>query len=190
MISVRIRSEKEIYDYLEKNNIETNEQNKIIEKLKNNGLINDENFVRAFISDKLNFSNDGPNKIRNMLLEHNISNELIDLELSKIDQSIYLKKINKLINKKIKINKKYSDYVFKQKITADLKNCGYYYDDIVACLQNINVNNDSLIDEYYQKLYNKLKHKYGDSELDKKIKEKLYQKGFSLSEITDFYNKK
>ena len=190
LISVRIRSEKEIYDYLEKNNIETNEQNKIIEKLKNNGLINDENFVRAFISDKLNFSNDGPNKIRNMLLEHNISNELIDSELSKIDQSIYLKKINKLINKKIKINKKYSDYVFKQKITADLKNCGYYYDDLVACLQNINVNNDSLIDEYYQKLYNKLKHKYGDSELDKKIKEKLYQKGFSLSEITDFYNKK
>ena len=174
LISIRIRSEKEVVDYLEKNNI----------------LINDKNFVKAFISDKLNLSNDGPNKIKNMLLEHNISNELIDMELSKIDKSFYYEKINKIIDKKVKSNKKYSQFVLKQKIVNDLKNQGFNYDDINECIENIKVNNNSLIEKYYDKIFNKLSVKYDKDILYIKVKEKLYQKGFSSSEINEIFTKK
>ena len=190
LISIRIRSEKEVVDYLEKNNIEIIEQNKIIENLKNNNLINDKNFVKSFISDKLNLSNDGPNKIKNMLLEHNISNELIDMELSKIDKSFYYEKINKIIDKKVKSNKKYSQFVLKQKIVNDLKNQGFNYDDINECIENIKVNNNSLIEKYYDKIFNKLSVKYDKDILYIKVKEKLYQKGFSSSEINEIFTKK
>ena len=55
LISIRLRSEKEIDEYLDKNNILVEQKNKIISELKNNGLINDKQFTRAFIVDKINF---------------------------------------------------------------------------------------------------------------------------------------
>ena len=125
-----------------------------------------------------------------MLLEHNISNELIDMELSKIDKSFYYEKINKIIDKKVKSNKKYSQFVLKQKIVNDLKNQGFNYDDINECIENIKVNNNSLIEKYYDKIFNKLSVKYDKDILYIKVKEKLYQKGFSSSEINEIFTKK
>ncbi len=190
LIGIRMRSEKEIKDYLIKNNIEDDEINSIIVKLKTNGLINDENFAKAFILDKINFSNNGPSKIRQELQVHNIEESVINKELNSIDNSIYLEKINKIISKKVRTNKKYSNYILKQKIMADLVNLGFYRDDINNCLNNISIENNNLIDSTYDKLYRKLCLKYEGNELYRKLKEKLYQKGFSLSEIDDVINRK
>lgn len=190
LISIRLRSEKEIDDYLVKNNILDEQKAKIISELKNNGLINDEQFTKAFIIDKLNFSNNGPSKIKKELLEHNINEYIINEELRNIDSSIYLEKMKKIIDKKIKANKKYSDYILKQKIMSDLILLGFYRDDINICLNNIVIDNNTLIDSTYDKLYKKLSLKYEGNELYKKLKEKLYQKGFSFAEIDEIINKK
>ena len=113
-----------------------------------------------------------------------------DNELNIIDSNMFLNKIKKIIDKKIKSNTKYSDYILKQKIMTDLINLGYYKDDISYCLENIKVNNENLIDSAYDKLYKKLAVKYHDKELYQKIKIKLYQKGFSISEIDEIINQK
>lgn len=190
LISIRLRSEREIDDYLVKNQISYEYKNKIISELKDKGLIDDEKFTKAFIMDKLNFSNNGPSKIKKELLEHNINESIINEELRNIDSSIYLEKIKKIIDKKIKVNKKYSIYMLKQKIMNDLILLGFYRDDINMCLNNITVDNNSLIDATYDKLYKKLSFKYEGNELYSKLKEKLYQKGFSFSEIDEVINKK
>ena len=190
LISVRLRSEKEINDYLSKNNIEEDEKQAIIASLKENGIINDQNFARAYILDKINFSNSGPLKISQELKNHNIDVSIINAELNNIDSSIYIEKIKKFIDKKVKTNKKYSNYILKQKILSDLINMGFYQDDINFCLNNISVSNDNLIDNAYDKLYKKLYLKYDGMDLNKKIKEKLYQKGYSLSEIDNIISKK
>ena len=57
-ISVRLRSKKEIIDYLKKLNIDNTGD--IIDKLTKNNLINDEVFTKAFIKDKINFTSYGP----------------------------------------------------------------------------------------------------------------------------------
>ena len=47
-----------------------------------------------------------------------------------------------------------------------------------------------ILNKTYDMLYDKLKRKYSDYELLKKIKEKLYQKGFDINEINDLISKK
>ncbi len=81
-ISVRLRSKKEIIDYLKKLNIDNTAD--IVDKLTKNNLINDEVFTKAFIKDKINFTSYGPYRIRQELNKYNIDNEIIDKYINDI----------------------------------------------------------------------------------------------------------
>lgn len=183
-ITKKLRSEKEIYEYIDSFDVSDIDKNNAIEKLKEIGLINDLNYVKAFIYDKLNLSLDGPDKIKKNLLEHDISFEMIEEELNKIDKNIIKNKIEKLVNKKVK-NTKYTGYVLKQKVINDLINLGYNKSDIIEVYDSINISYDNLLKKEYDKLYKKLSLKYSGNELNNKIKTKLYQKGFSFDEINN-----
>jgi len=181
-ITKKLRSEKEINEYITSFNVSDIDKINTIKKLKEIGLINDLNYTKAFIIDKINLSLDGPDKIKKELIEHDISYEIIEEELNKIDKETINKKIIKLINKKIK-NAKYTGFVLRQKVTNDLINLGYNKSDINEVYDNLNINNDNLLKKEYDKLYKKLSLKYSDKELKNKIKTKLYQKGFNIDEI-------
>src|SRR5699024_2710056 len=84
-ISKKLRSEKEIIEFLSKFDVD---KNKIIDKLKSINLINDKNFVKAYIQDRINLSNDGLDKIKNDLIKHNIDINLIMEEINKIDDGL------------------------------------------------------------------------------------------------------
>ena len=190
LISVRLRSEHEITDYLNNNNINENEQKKIIDLLKLNNLINDNLFVKSYIYDKVNLSNYGPNKIKRDLLNYNIDDSIINSEIENIDKNLIINKIDKLVNKKINSNNKYSNYILKQKLIIYLIDLGFDKDDIVLVLNNYDFYDDDLIYKNYDKLYKKLSQKYSDKILYQKIKEKLYRMGFSLSQIDKVINEK
>ena len=179
LISKRIRSEKEISEFLDKYNVD---KNKIIDKLKSINLINDKNFTKAYISDRINLSNDGIDKIKTDLLKHNIDINLIMEEIAKIDDDLIDKKIEKLIIKKTK-NSNYSGFKLKYKVVNELINLGYDKSKIVEIYDNLNIKNVDVIINEYNKLYNKLSKKYQDKELEYKINMKLYNKGFTKEEI-------
>lgn len=181
-VMTKIRSEKEVNIYLKKQNISGEDIEKIINNLKNNHLLNDDMFYKSYISDRIRLSTDGPIKIKNYLLEHKIDENLINKELNKYDEEID-KKIEKLIEKKVKINTKYSKYYLKQKIKEYLINLGYNYDLIDNKLNNIIFDESSNLKKEYIKQYNKLSKKYKNNELTNKIKNSLYQKGYSIEEI-------
>ncbi len=180
-IMTKLRSEKEIKEYLNKELLEEKDKIKIINKLKENRMLNDDNYYIAYISDRIRLSNDGPYKIKNYLLEHNIEESKIEEELSKYNEEIY-SKLEKLINKKIKTNKD-SNYIMKQKITNYFINLGYSKSMIDEILSNINIDNTDLIKKEYEKQYKKLSRKYSGEELTYKIKNNLYKKGFKIDEI-------
>ena len=182
-ITKRLRSEKEINEYIDKNKVTDKDKKKIIKKLKENNLINDLNFTRAYIADKINLSNDGLDKIKNNLLMHNISSDIIDSELSKIDKNLIKNKLEKLINKKIKTSK-YTGYKLRFKIVNELINLGYNQSDILDIYDNISVDNTESIKKEYDKIYKKLSSKYQGKELETRIKAKLYNRGFSIDEIS------
>ncbi len=190
LITTKLRSELEIKEYLEKNEVDEVQQKKIIDNLKEQGLINDLQFTKAFIMDKINLSNNGPIKIKNELENYGIEENIINDELNKIDNEIYIEKINKIINKKLKTSNKYSEYILKQKLKQELTSLGYFFDDINECINNINLNNNEALEKNFNTIYKKINLKYQDKELKQKLKEKLYQKGFNISDIEKIINER
>ncbi len=183
LINKKLRSKKEIKEYMNKKQI--NNQEKIIQELKKSNLINDELYAKAFIHDKISFSNDGINKIKGELLRQEIDENIIENELEKIDKEQEKQKLEKLIMKKVKANTKYSDKIMKQKLTNYFINLGYKKEDINEILDKATNNNNEIIKKEYNKLINKYKSKYEEEKLKYIVKQKLYQKGFNIEEINE-----
>ena len=178
-LATRARSEKEIYEYLSKKEVDDKVIKECIQLLKKNNYINDELFAKAYINDKINLSNDGPYKIRRSLNELGIKDEIIDNNIKEFTYELEEEKVNKIIDKQIKINHNKSAYILKNKIQNNLINLGYSTSIVNECLSKISFKDDTdLKKKEYDKLYKKLSRKYSGTELEYKIKEKMYARGF------------
>ena len=177
----KVRSEKEVIEYLNKLGVEKKDINNIINKLKDLNIVNELNYVRSYINDKVILSKDSINKIKKDLEDDGISANLIDEEINKLDNSDK-EKLEKLILKRITSNHKYSSYNLKNKILNEFLNLGYDYDDIIEIYEeNKQDDYDILVKEY-----NKLKYKYKDKEdYESIIINKLYNKGFKYGDIKE-----
>jgi len=184
------RSEKEINIYLKKYNIEETKINKIITKLKELKLIDDLQYCKAYINDKLYLSKCGINKIRIELLEQDIPYNIIEDEIKKVDITILNNRLERLVIKKINSNKKYSNNLLKQKILNEMINLGYEKNKILEIIENNLKNNNNILEKEFDKVYNKLKIKYSALELENKVKQKLLQKGFSSGDINKLLQEK
>ena len=71
----------------------------------------------------------------------------------------------------------------QRKILIDLNNEGFKKNLIQQEISKIDFADDKdLAKKEYDKLYKKLSRKYSGRELELKIKQKLYQKGFSIEQ--------
>ena len=104
--------------------------------------------------------------------------------LEKINDEVWLDKLDNLVKKKINANHSYGVYKLKEKILYDLSNMGYYKWMIEEALSKHELATDErVIRKEYQKVYNKLSKKYEGSELNYQVRVKLLQKGFSNFDI-------
>ena len=124
-INVRLRSIKEIKAYLQKKEKDIDIVNRVCDKLIKNKFLNDEIFTKAFIKDKLNFTTMGDYKIRKELERLGIDNIIIEENISNIDNNLLEERIRKIIDKDIRINKKYYGVNLKNKIYNHLLSQGY-----------------------------------------------------------------
>lgn len=182
-IARKLRSEKEVRLFLVKNKVLEEDMEKIVKKLREIKLINDKNYANAYFQDRMLLSTDGPFKIRQELRNNNIDENIIESLFEKIDYDELRGKLNKIILKRIKGNHNKSNYILKQKIIGDMINLGYDKDMIVELI-NDNLGDDhSVINNEYKKVLEKLNLKYEGEELERQIRQKLRQKGFSLEDI-------
>lgn len=178
-ISKRLRSEKEIRNYLEHKINDIHLIEFIIKELKDKNYINDSMFAKAYLNDKLTLTNSGINKIRNELYNLGIDEEIINEVVENNNIKNDSKKLENMIKKKIKLNDKYSNNYLKQKILNDMINLGYDREEIINIIdQNIKDDKD-IYKKEYKKLYEKLKKKYQGKELEYQINQRLYRKGFT-----------
>ena len=182
-ISIKMRSIKEMYHFLEKKGIPKDEQDKIVQKLKTNGFLNDKYFAASFVADKVHLSNMGPYQIIKELENHNIDRNIIEQELDKYEEPIFAEKLQKIVQKKVKLDHKHSKYQLQQKIIQEMINLGYDREKICQALAHVSYNEQDKLKKEYEILYRKLCKKYDGDILKNQIKNKLYQKGFSLSDI-------
>ena len=135
-IMVRLRSVNELRNYLLKKNYELDVVESIIIKLEKNGYLNDLIFTKAFINDKLNFTTMGKYKIKNELIKLKISPEIIENSLEEISEDKWIEKIDKLVSKYLKSNKKYSGNILRNKLYTYLVNLGHDTNLVIKSLNN------------------------------------------------------
>lgn len=182
-ISIRMRSKKEIVDYLLKKGINEKLIEKIVDKLILNGFIDDYKFSLAYINDQMILNNYGPSKIKTNLLKHDIDINIINDAINNIDYNLVLEKLRTLIKKQLKI-KKGSSSMVKIKLLNYFTNLGYEKNDILECLNEFEIKTDiNILQKEYDKLYIKYKNKYDSKRLNYIIAQKLYLKGFTSEDI-------
>jgi regulatory protein len=182
-ITTRFRSEKELREHLSKKGVNKDIIDIVVNDLKKDGYVNDETFTEMFIHDKINLSMDGPYKVRKELEQSGIKESIINEKIDIFTNDIQIEKINKIIDKQLKTNHNKSNYMLKNKILNYLANNGYDKALSISIFESKNISSDKEIArKEYDKLYKKLSTKYSGSELEFKIKQKMYQKGFGSFE--------
>ena len=91
------------------------EQQRIIDRLQDEGFINEERYCRAFVNDKLRFNRWGRVKIRAALYEKRLPREYIAQAIEDIDEEEYMQTLHDLVATKQR-ELKNEDFATKQKI--------------------------------------------------------------------------
>ncbi len=184
-ISVRMRSKKELEEYLKKKKYDQKDIEETIKRLQSQDLLNDEKFAKSYINDKLYLTNYGLTKIKNDLLKLGVEEYIIDVIVNNIDLQVINDKLSKIIDKELKTNSKLPTNKLNNKIINRCINLGYNYEDILNILNDKNIEGNSNIEYDYKKIYEKYKNKYDEYKLNAVIKSKLYQKGYTIDEINN-----
>lgn len=184
-INKKLRTELEIEKYLKKIDISSYNIKKIIDLLYKDGYLNKELYVKAYINDQYNLTMNGPLKIKKDLISLGYEDRYLDNYLENYDWCL---RIDKIIIKKVKINHKLSNNALKTKLLKDIIKMGYQKEDIVYYLEKFEFDNDEeyLKKELY-KIKNKYSKKYEGNELEYKVINYLYKKGFNIEDIKRCY---
>ncbi len=124
LVSVRKRSKKEIKDYLSKNQLSADLADEVIEKLVQKGYLNDEEFARSFINDRMLLNPVSYLKLTYLLKAKGISQEIISSIISK--NEINNQALARIVEKKRKLSRFKDD----KKLINYLISQGFAYSDI------------------------------------------------------------
>ena len=133
-ISIRIRSTKEIKDYLRRKNVEEEDIEQIINKLTEEQALNDDYFCECFIKDKLRFTTMGEYRIIALLKNHEIDSKIIEKYSELMNSDVMREKIIKIIDKQIKSNRKLDQQKLRNKLYHHLIGLGYSSSLVVEIL--------------------------------------------------------
>jgi len=185
-INTKMRTVKEIEIILKRKNYNNNEIEYAIKRLQKEKYINNKIYIEAYIHDMLTLYIVGEQKILNDLIKLGLKESEILPFLNNIDKAIYIEKIKKYIDKKIKTNKK-SINEFNKKTLNELINKGFYKEDILNYLDNIDIEEDPKeLEKIITKLYKKYINKYDLYTTKIKIKSYLYNKGYTNFDIDKY----
>jgi len=186
-LSRRMRSEKEIRDYLFSKEIEEPVINEIIHKLSAFKYINDEEFALAYVRTQANTTDKGPTNIKMELKDKGIDEGTLMLALEEYPLEQQIEKATKISVKFYEKNAKESLKIQKQKLENLLLRKGYSYEVIHIAVNEASVNTDAdedmeAIRFQGEKALRKYS-KYSGFEFQQKMKQTLYRKGFPMELI-------
>ncbi len=192
-ISYQMRTISEVKKHLLKSTKNQTLINKIITELKGNRYLNDKEYVKEYINEKMEFDLVGPKYIKEKLISKGVHFDLIDEYLSQYNEHIEYDKIYTLISKelKYKLKKPYQKVYLslKQKILSK----GFSLPIVESSLLSRKDDILEMIDEdnLLQLDFNKIKDKYDIKKYDEKNKliKKLLSKGHKYELIKEFIDK-
>ncbi|MEW9052551.1 MAG: recombination regulator RecX [Neobacillus sp.] len=186
----RMRSEKEIRDYLLQKETDEPIINEVLHKLTAQKYINDEEYAFSYVRTQINTTDKGPEVVQLELKDRGITEDIQKRALTEYPLEIQIEKAAKLCHKNAKKNMKESQRTARQKLEQLLLRKGYPFEVIQAALNEADT--DKEVDdeleairfqgEKIQRKYSK----YSGYEYNQKVKQALYRKGFTMELIEKF----
>lgn len=137
-ISYRMRSEKEVADYLHGKEFDSEISSLVISRLRELGYLDDFEFAEAFVRDRLNLSKHGKSRIEFELKLKGIDSSVIQ-EVLRGSNAEELRNAVQLIQKKAK---DLSDFKERRRITGMLARKGYSFDLISRAISLASIESD------------------------------------------------
>jgi regulatory protein len=190
----RMRSEKEIADYLGKKEVEEPVIKEVIYKLTAQQYINDQEYAIAFVRTQTSTTDKGPNVIKMVLKDRGVDDGILMLALEEFPLELQIEKAIKISGKFYKKNAKESFKVTKQKLEQLLLRNGYSFEVINIAMNEVEPPNQE--DEEMEAVRfqgEKVHRKYAHLEryeYQQKVKQALYRKGFTIDLIERFLTEK
>ena len=131
------RSQHETRQKLYEYGLFSNDVEQIISKLIEENFLNEERFALAFASGKFNIKHWGKIKIKIELRKHKVSDYLIKKALQSIDEGNYIKTLNKVIEKKLKLTSEKNKQKLHYKIFQYVLSRGFESDIIAEQLKQL-----------------------------------------------------
>ncbi len=190
-LSYRMRTEKEVRDYLLKEEFDEGYIHEVIHKLNDYRYINDEEFAQAFVNTQMNTSDKGPNWIRIELKQKGVAEQYIESALTAFIKDVQIEKCTTIVEKLLNKYRKDSLIQAKQKIEQAILRKGFSSQVLQIVWEELETDREE--DEQWDAVYHqgmkahkRLSSKYSGFEYKQKMKQTLYRKGFSIESIERF----
>jgi len=109
----------------------------VIDRLIDEGYINEERYARAYVHDKANYDDWGSVKIRQKLLQKGFSSSVISRALAEVDDSLWVGKLEAILAKKSETITDENPYVRNEKLIRFASNRGYAPAEIIRVLDHL-----------------------------------------------------
>ncbi|WP_017728964.1 recombination regulator RecX [Halalkalibacterium ligniniphilum] len=193
-LSFRMRSEKEIKNYLLEKGREQPIIDEVIERLKMQNLVNDRAFAKAYVHTKQKTTSKGPQLLKQELKAKGVGETFIEEALSAYSHEEQKEFLKKWIEKQSQRSTKDSAAVFKRKLGNRLLQKGFSYSVIESAMEQVNLEIDE--NEEWEalclqgeKAWRKYQGKLKGWELLQRVKQTLYRKGFPLHLIEQYLSR-
>jgi regulatory protein len=127
-LSYRPRSEKEIKDYLVRKRANPKIQTSILKKLRKLNFINDEDFARWWLEQRMSFRPRGKPLLRRELFQKGIEKKIIDSLISQISPFSQINSARKIMAKKKKLYQNLPLQKLRQKLFSLLARRGFEFE--------------------------------------------------------------
>lgn len=122
--------------------LDENEQNHIIDYLKQERYIDNKRFAEAFVRDKARFNGWGPQKIRFELSLRHIDTEIISIALQQVEDNDFNDQLIHLLKSKLRTSTQSDPLRLKASLIRFAASRGFSYDQISEALSQVLTDND------------------------------------------------
>ena len=185
-LSFKVRTEKEVREYLKKYDIEDTIASQVIANLKDENWINDRQYAYSVINANQLSGDKGPYVLIQKLSQKGIAKSTIEDVLMDFDFSEVAQRVAEKLLKKY--TGKLPARALQDKIIQNLTNKGFSYSDAKKAFDDLDSQVDQettqeLIFKELDKQYTKYARKYEGYELKQRLTQVLARKGYDFSDI-------
>lgn len=183
----QLRAESEVITKLKELELDDSVIDEVMQKLREQNLIDDQNYADSYVRTIMLTSDKGPSVIRQNLRQKRIGENLIDQALQQYPEDVLLENGTKLAEKQLKHYHHFPVKVRLQKVRQSMMTKGFTSDLITQVLDNVTIEEDP--DEEWedlnlqaQKIWRR-NHKYDYRERVLRTKRSLFGKGYHMEQI-------